>query len=160
MTTVPALLIVNILLLMGMEAVAVEVGSTLKVTGCPDAPPLATSVIGPTPKVTGDETLKVMVCEAAVPVSVKLAGALAPITLAVTVRAPIALVCAVICAWPRELVTAGFPDGKLTPVPAKVTDASGTRLPNASCTMTVSGLVKSAPYRSEERRVGKECRSR
>src|ERR1035437_4397984 len=83
---------------------------------------------------------------ATVPVSLKVAGALAPETLAVTARVPTALGSAVTCAWPRELVDTVFPAGKLTPVPTKVTDALGTRLPNASCTMTVSGLVNSALY--------------
>jgi hypothetical protein len=82
---------------------------------------------------------------AAVPVSEKLAGVPTPETLAVTVRAPVAVGCAVTLAKPLLLVTAVAPEGKLTPLPAKVTVAPDTTPPDAFLTIATSGLVKFVP---------------
>ncbi len=82
---------------------------------------------------------------AAVPVSEKLAGVATPVTLAITVIAPAVVGCAVTCAKPLLLVTAVAPDGKPTPVPAKLTVAPETGLLLASLTTTTNGLAKLVP---------------
>ena len=81
----------------------------------------------------------------AAPVSEKLAGLVTPATLAVMVSAPVAVGCAVTWAWPLLLVMAVAPEGKLTPVPAKVTVTPEIGLLLASLTTTTSGFVKLDP---------------
>jgi hypothetical protein len=125
-----------------------------KVTVVPDTgllfPSFTTTTSGlvklvPTCAVCPDpETTATLAAAPAVPVSEKVAGLLAPVTVAVTVIEPTEVGCAVTCATPLLFVTAVAPDGKLTPVPAKVTvTPEDGVLP--FITVTTNGLAKFVP---------------
>jgi hypothetical protein len=80
-----------------------------------------------------------------IPVSVKVAAGETPLTVAVTVNDPPLVGLAVTLACPLLLVVPVAPDGKLTPLPAKVTVTPGTKSPATSLTTAIKGLEKLLP---------------